>query len=171
MNKNQKNILFIFTFLILYVCNSVSYTDLQYDHNKLMKKEILTLKGGGQNSVDKSIIGKKILLENLFPDSAERINFQKKQEKFYKSGQLKFQEAKKLRMSDESAMKILTDQEKDTLDYLNGTGNYEKYQNLKALPNFFDTRQSFLLKMQSGEMLKNFLNNYNNRYKKNFTVD
>ena len=56
MNKNQKNILFIFTFLILYVCNSVSYTDLQYDHNKLMKKEILTLKGGGQDSVEEGFI-------------------------------------------------------------------------------------------------------------------
>ena len=64
-------------------------------------------------------------------------------------------------------MKIkLTSQEQDAFDYFNGTGFYKNHQNPKTLPNIFDTRQSFLLKMESREVRETFLNSYNNRFKK-----
>jgi hypothetical protein len=62
--------------------------------------------------------------------------------------------------------KLLTVPEKDALNYFNGTGSYKKYQNPKTLPNIFDTRQSFLLKMEDREVRENFLKTYNNRFKK-----
>lgn len=37
----------------------------------------------------------------------------------------------------------------------------------KTSPNIFDTRESFLKKMNNPEMRTNFLNSYNNRFKKN----
>jgi hypothetical protein len=36
----------------------------------------------------------------------------------------------------------------------------------KTSPNIFDTRQSFLLKMEDPEVRTTFLNSYNNRFKK-----
>lgn len=132
----------------------------------MIRQEILTLKGGGQDSIDRSSVGKKILLENLFPDWEERMNYQKKQEKFYKPAQAKLRKWRRLRRDDKSLVKFLTIQEKDALDYFTGTGFYKKQQNSKTLPNIFDTRQSFLLKMDDRQVRKYFLNSYNNRFKK-----
>jgi len=56
-------------------------------------------------------------------------------------------------------------QEQDAFDYFNGTGVYKNHQNPKTLPNIFDTRQSFLLKMEDREMRETFLKSYNNRFK------
>ena len=103
----------------------------------------------------------KILLENFFPDWPERVDYQKNQEKFLQSGRKKLIEGNRL------GMKIkLTPQEQKAFDYFNGTGFYRTYQNSKTLPNIFDTRQSFLLKIEDPEVRTTFLNSYNNRYKK-----
>jgi hypothetical protein len=66
----------------------------------------------------------------------------------------------------------LTFQEQDAFDYFHGTGFYKDYQNPKTSPNIFDTRQSFLEKMQNFEMRTKFLN-YNKRKiaENNLTVD
>ena len=64
-------------------------------------------------------------------------------------------------------MKIkLTPQEQEAFGYFNETGFYKNYQNSKTLSNIFDTRQSFLLKMENPGVWKTFLNSYNNRFKK-----
>lgn len=104
------------------------------------------MRAGGQDSTDRSSIGRKILLKNLFPDWPERIAYQKEQEKSYKSAQAKLREARKLHISDKYASKSLTVQEKVALNYFNGTGFYTQYQNPKTFPNVFDTKQSFFVK-------------------------
>ena len=63
----------------------------------------------------------------------------------------------------------LTPQERDAFDYFHGTGFYKYYQNPKTLPNIFDTRQSFVVKMQDREMRTKFLDQFNRRSKTNLT--
>ena len=116
-----------------------------------IRQEVLGLQGGGQDSTGRSSNGMKILLENLFPDWPERVDYQKKQEKFLQSGRKKLREGNRLRMKIK-----LTPEEQEAFDYFNGTGFYENYQN----PNIFDTRQSFLLKMEDPEVRTTFLNSY-----------
>ena len=58
---------------------------------------------------------------------------------------------------------MLTEDEKDALDYFGGTGFYKYYQDLNTPPNRFDTREKFLNKMQDYEMRNNFLKAYNRR--------
>jgi hypothetical protein len=107
-------------------------------------------------------IGKKILLEKLFPDWPERVDFQNKQQKFFESGRKKQISAKRVRRKIQ-----LTPEEQDAFNYFSRTGFYKNYQSSKTSPNIFDTRESFLKKMNNREMRTNFLNSYNNRFKKN----
>lgn len=100
-------------------------------------------------------------LEQHFPDWEERINYQKKQEEFYKSAMKKERELKKLRVKDTS--KSYTKQELDAIDYFHGTGFYKKYQDPAMKPNIFDTRQTFLFKMHDQTRLLEFLNSFNGR--------
>ena len=131
---------------------------------------IVTSRGGnaGAGSPSSEISNKsdekqffREMLKAYFPDRDDRVNYQKKQEKFYKSARAKFQESKRLRLSNESFLKLLTVEEKDALDYFNGAGFYEKPQNSQTLPNVFDTRKSFLLKMENEKMRNQFLKAYN----------
>jgi hypothetical protein len=55
----------------------------------------------------------------------------------------------------------LTPEEKDTFDYFNGVGFYKNYQNPRTSPNRYDTRRSFLVKMENEEMCGKFLESYN----------
>lgn len=162
----MKNKISLFLFVILLMCTTTSYQDVVRNEKKPIRQEVLVLRAGSKDSIDRNSIGRKILLKNLFPDWPDRVGYQKEQDKFYKSGQAKLQEARKLRISDKFALKFLTVQEKDASDYFNGTGSYENYQNPKTLPNTFDTRQSFLLKIENREVRKNFLNSCNNLFKK-----
>jgi len=131
------------------------------NRNQSIRQEVLSLRAGSQDSTGRSNNGMKILLENLFPDWPERVDYQKKQEKFLQSGR------KKLIKGNRLGMKIkLTPQEQEAFDYFNGTGFYKNYQNSKTLPNIFDTRQSFLLKMEDPGVRTTFLNSYKNRFKK-----
>jgi len=97
-------------------------------------------------------------LKKHFLDSNEGINYQKKQAKFYRSALSKISEAKRLGMS--NSLK-LTSQEQDAFDYYNGKNFYSSYQNVKTSPNIYDTRKSFLLKMENQEMGEKFLKDYN----------
>lgn len=59
-----------------------------------------------------------------------------------------------------------TKEELDAMDYFNGTSFYSHYQSLETPPNIFDTRWSFLLKVEKNKnMRENFLKNYNRREK------
>ena len=149
---------------ILWLCKPIPYQGINYNRNKFVRQQnIMTFRTGSRH---KSNVGKKILLINLFPDSPERIAYQNEKRKFYKSGLAKFREAKKLRIPAEYVRESLTVSKKDAFDYFNGTGFYEEYQNPKTLPNIFDTRHSFLLKMEDRETINNFLNSSNNRFNK-----
>jgi hypothetical protein len=166
--KDKCGIGFLLLFLIF---RPISYQELEQrnwkgDQNQFVRQEVLVLRAGGQDSTDRISVGRKILLKNLFADWPERIVYQKEQEKFYKSARAKIEESRKIRIPNKSVGKLLTVPEKDALNYFNGTGFYKKYQNPKTLPNIFDTRQSFLLKMEDREVRENFLKSYNNRFQK-----
>jgi hypothetical protein len=98
-------------------------------------------------------------LEQHFPDWKARIDYQKKQEKFYKLAMKRRKEIKRLRMIDKKS--YYTKDELDAMDYFHGTGFYQKEQDPKVKPNIFDTRQSFLLKMHDPVLRNNFLNSFN----------
>lgn len=63
-------------------------------------------------------------------------------------------------------MSLLTKDEKDALNYFNGSGFYEYYQNPKIKPNIFEMRQSFLVKMQNPDIRNKFLTTYSRYHKK-----
>ena len=56
-----------------------------------------------------------------------------------------------------------TKEELDALDYFHGTDFYQQYQGSEFKPNLFDTRQTFLLKMQDPVLRNNFLNSFNSK--------
>jgi len=98
-------------------------------------------------------------LEQQFPDWPERMAYQKKQEEFYKSAMKKKKELKKLRIKENS--NFYTKEELDSMDYFQGTGFYQKYQDPELKPKIFDTRQTFLFKMHDPILRNNFLNSLN----------
>jgi len=57
--------------------------------------------------------------------------------------------------------KWLTTEEKSSIDYFHGTGIYAKLQDPKTPSNIFDTRTSFLKKMEYQDMREKFLETYN----------
>ena len=96
-------------------------------------------------------------LEQYFPDWDERMDYQKKQEKLFKSAMRKKREMKRLRTKENP--KSYTKEELDAIDYFQGNGVYAKYQDKRKKQNIFDTRQSFLLKMHDDKLRNDFLNN------------
>ena len=116
---------------------------------------VLKLNGGGSNKNEK-----REMLKKHFPDWEDRINYQKKQEKNYRSALNRVAEANRLRV-----IKLkLTAQEQDGLDYFNGEGFYSYYQSLETPTKIYYTRWSFLLKIEKNpEMRKKFLTSYNRR--------
>lgn len=102
------------------------------------------------------------MLEKKFPDWLSRMDYQKKQEKLYKSAMQKKSEALRLRLKENFNR---TYQEQHVIDYFQGTGFYTKYQ-LKKEPNMFDTRQSFLRKMDDKKEREKFLDSYKRIHKK-----
>ena len=101
-------------------------------------------------------------LEQHFPDWKARIDYQKKQEEFYKLAMRKKREMIRLRMKEDP--KFYTKEELDAMDYFHGTGFYQKQQDPEVKPNIFDTRQSFLLKIDDPVLRNNFLNSFNSQY-------
>ena len=89
------------------------------------------------------------------------MDYQKKQEEFYKSAMKRKKEIKRLRILDNK--KFYTKEKLDAMDYFNGNGFYKKEQDPKQKPNIFDTRQTFLLKMHNPILRNNFLNSLNGR--------
>ena len=99
-------------------------------------------------------------MKKHFPDWEGRINYQKKQEKNYRAALSRIAQAKRLRIK----LKLPI-HEQDAFDYFNGEGFYSSQQSLKTKYNIYDTRSSFLLKMEKNpEMREDFLKAYNRRY-------
>ena len=138
-------------------------------------QSVLKLNGGDKNRSSQSTskiylsqapeqnISKREMLRKHFPDWEERINYQKKQKKIYRSGIARIAEAKRC------GVKIkLTKQEQDAFDYFYGQNDYKYYQSIETPPNRFDTRWSFLLKVEKNKnMRENFLKSYNRRKSEN----
>lgn len=98
-------------------------------------------------------------LEQYFSDWKERIDYKKKQEKFYKLAMPRKKELKRLGVLDKKS--YYTKEELDAMDYFYGTGFYQKQQYPEVNPNIFDTRQSLLRKMHDPIALDNFLDSFN----------
>ena len=98
-------------------------------------------------------------LEQHFPDLSNRMNYQNKQEKFYKTAIRRKQEIKRPRVLDKKS--YYPKEELDAMNYFQGTGFYSKQQDPKVKPNIFDTRQSFLLKMHDDKLKNEFLDSFN----------
>lgn len=94
-------------------------------------------------------------MEKSFPDWEKRMDYQKKQEKFYTMAQKKQIELARLKLLDHP--KYYTKEELDAMNYFHGTGFYETVQDSSQKPNIFDTRQSFLLKMHNPTFCGQFL--------------
>jgi len=121
---------------------------------------------GGQESNSNSLKKKIDLsfhhqLEQHFPDWNERMDYKKKQEKFYKLAMKRKKELKRLRVLDKKS--YYTNEELDAMDYFQGTGFYAKQQDPKVKQNIFDTRQSFLLKMDDDKLRNEFLDSLNRK--------
>lgn len=99
-------------------------------------------------------------LKQHFPDWEGRMNYQKKQEKFYKSAMRKQTELKKLRIKDNQS--VYSKEELDAMAYFHGTGFYANEQNPSMNPNptIYDTRQTFLFKVGDKEVRNKFLNSF-----------
>jgi len=99
------------------------------------------------------------MLRKHFPDFEKRMDYQKQQEKIYRSGLARIAEAKRLRINYK-----LTKKEQDAFDYFTGENFYKYHQKLSTPPNIYDTRQSFLLKIEKNRDLREkFLKAYNRR--------
>jgi hypothetical protein len=103
-------------------------------------------------------------LKEAFPDWKERMDYQKKQEEFYKSAVRKRKESERVRTSSNTC--YYTKEELDAIDYFHGTGIYAIFQDTKTKPNIFDTRKIFLLKMHDDKLRNEFLNSLNRRNNK-----
>ena len=97
-------------------------------------------------------------LERHFPDWEDRMAYQEKQAKCYKSALIKKKEIIRLRMIDDSS--LYSEKELDSINYFKGKGSYAKYQDPSAASNIFDTRQSFLLKMHDTNVREKFLKSF-----------
>ena len=73
-------------------------------------------------------------LEQSFPDWKERIDYQKKQEEFYKLAMKRRKELKRLGVLDKKS--CYTKEELDAMDYFHGTGFYKQHQDPELKPNF-----------------------------------
>ena len=119
------------------------------------------VRGGGRENSEKFDLDFHRQLEQYFPDWAGRMDYQKKQEKFFKSAMRKKRELIRLRMIEDP--KFYTQEELDARDYFQGNGIYAKYQDKREKYNIFDTRQSFLLKMHDDKLRNDFLNSFNSK--------
>lgn len=105
-----------------------------------------------------------IKLEEKLPDWDGRVNYQKKQEKFYESAMKKQAELRRLRVGLRTTP-YYTKEELDAISYFKGTGFYAKQQNPKMKPNIFDTRETLLLKMQDKTVRKKYIESLNRLYR------
>jgi hypothetical protein len=97
-------------------------------------------------------------LERFFPDWRSRIIYQEDREKVYKQAMRKRREALRTKMPEDFNR---SKNEQDAIDYFLGRGFYKTHQDPNMIPNIFDNRQSFLIKMHDKKTRMNFLKNFN----------
>ena len=115
------------------------------------------------NSVDnlaKKKYFKKMLVKH-FPDFESRVSMEKRQAVIYHKALKKIRGYQRISPLLENHQKWLTTEEKLSIDYFHGTEIYTKLQDPKTSPNIFDTRKSFLKKMEDQDMREKFLETYN----------
>lgn len=100
-------------------------------------------------------------MKKHFPDFKERVEYEKIQVVYYKSAIAKIRAVKNTRKL--FKIEFLKPEKKDSINYFNGTGIYEGFQNPESKPNKFDTRSSFLTKMENPILREQFLKSYNRR--------
>jgi len=146
----------------LYISFSAGFGALFPKSHRQSHVVIEQVRGGGSESSGSSTSSAfHRQLEQYFPDWAGRMDYQKKQEKFFKSAMRKKRELIRLRMKEDP--KFYTKEELDARDYFQGNGIYAKYQDKREKYNIFDTRQSFLLKMHDDKLRNDFLNSFNSK--------
>ena len=168
MLKSLIRLIIIICLIYVWVLNPIPFVlfedTLQNQTQSISQsQQIISIRSGAFDKKDNPSKIPKSILEKYFPNSTERMNYQKQQFKFLQSGRKKIRESDKLRMNESQKLKLLTPQEKDAFDYFHGTGLYKSYQDVSTIPNTFDTRDTFLKKMQNFEMRTKFLNTYNNQ--------
>lgn len=144
-------ILILFTAVVSLQTNEA--LDLKICQPELISKQ-LSVRGGFDKDLHKK-------LQQHFPDWEDRMLYQERQSKFYKSAYLKQKELERVRIRPTS--KTYSKQELDALDYFNGCGFYKRQQDYKQPPNIFDSRESFLLKMHNTKAREKFLDYYNSK--------
>ena len=153
--------------ICLYISFSARFGVLFPESHSQSQIVIEQVRGGGRE--DYPFLGKRKKfdldfhrqLEQYFPDWAGRMNYQKKQEKFFKLAMRKKRKMIRLRMKKDP--KFYTKEELDARDYFQGSGIYAKYEDKREQYNVFDTCQSFLLKMHDDKLRNDFLNSFNSK--------
>jgi hypothetical protein len=171
MVKSVIRLLVIMLLIMLWVLNPIPFVPSKPNIDN-QTQFILQTRG---RAFDKNKTASKIpksILEKYFPDWSEQMDYQNRQFNFLQSSKKKLREADKLRLSEDFKLKVLKPEEKNALDYFCGTGFYKYYQDINTPLNIFDTRDTFLKKMQDFEMRNKFLKAYNRRMiKSNSTVN
>jgi len=101
------------------------------------------------------------MLAKHFPDWEARVSIENQEARIYYKATRRLKEYKKFHPLLKIPENLLTDEEKSAINYFHGRGDYKKYQDPKVSPNLFDTRKTFLKKMEDKEMRQKFLENYN----------
>ena len=171
MNSNR--LLIIMLFLGCLVLAPFANNENQSHLNSSSIPVVRKLTGGASESSELGpkmafnqvrTINKREMLKKHFPDWERRINYQNQQLEFWQSGRRKIRDGKRAKLNEKQILQLFTRQEKDAFDYFNGTGFYNYHQDVKTPPNIFDTRSSFLLKVEKNrEMREKFLKYYNRR--------
>jgi hypothetical protein len=127
--------------------------------NQKLNETVYTISGGSRDQVEEF----QEMLARHFPDWDKRLSVEKEQAIIYNKAIKKLKANKNFNPLLENTEKGLTDEEKFSLDYFYGRGICEKLQDPKTSPNIYDTRQTFLKKMENQEMRQKFLESYNQR--------
>ena len=101
------------------------------------------------------------MLFKHFPDFESRVSLEKKQAVIYQKAIKKIKEYQRFYPLLKNHNQWLRAEEKSAIDYFHGTGFYSQYQNPNTIPNIFDTRITFLKKMENKDMREKFLESYN----------
>ena len=101
------------------------------------------------------------MLARYFPDWDARLSVEKQQAIIYNKATKKLKAYKNFNPLLKNPEKLLTDDEKFAIDYFHGRGTFKKSHDPKTRPNLYDTRQTFLNKMENQEMRQEFLESYN----------
>jgi len=155
MNNFVRRFVTIFLFGIVIGFNLSEQSTFNSNFNQKSLVIINSLRGGAKkypNNFNKNF---HRVLRTSFPDSKTRIEFENYQRGFYQSACLKLSLSKNL--TPKQQRKLLTIDEQDALNYVNGQGFYSVQQNFRKKPNKFDTRESFLIKMHNESTRTRFL--------------